>query len=263
MTTKGTSKLKKLGDEKKFDPVQKPAHYNAGGIECIDALKAATINLVGLDAVCTANAIKYLWRWKMKNGTEDLRKAIWYIDRLLKEYPERVAEVVHGAAQPPFVPQTGPTCVVCGKKNLSTAEGDGGDECQLSDGSWVCSGVCWDVVSDGVDLAVGAADGNATAKALCPRVETPPPPVGEHAEWFPGTLGKGSRRFIPYHVQVALMNDRADSDNHRPMDVNMWDDAMSEHRQRMCDGEYHNSNKRSPPPGPPDPPPKPPGNKVG
>jgi len=33
--------------------------------------------------VCTANAIKYLWRWKEKNGAEDLRKAQWYITKLL------------------------------------------------------------------------------------------------------------------------------------------------------------------------------------
>lgn len=67
------------------DNVNHPAHYTAGGIECIDALKAATVDLVGLEAVCTANAIKYLWRWKHKNGVEDLNKAMWYIKRLIKE----------------------------------------------------------------------------------------------------------------------------------------------------------------------------------
>ena len=67
------------------DNVNHPSHYTAGGIECIDALKAATAELRGIEAVCTANAIKYLWRWKCKNGTEDLRKAIWYIERLIKE----------------------------------------------------------------------------------------------------------------------------------------------------------------------------------
>lgn len=60
-----------------------PDHYKQGDVECIDALEAATINLKGIDAVCTANAIKYLWRWKEKNGVEDLRKAQWYINRLL------------------------------------------------------------------------------------------------------------------------------------------------------------------------------------
>ena len=60
-----------------------PDHYRQGAVECIDALEAATINLTGINAVCTANAIKYLWRWKEKNGLEDLRKANWYINKLL------------------------------------------------------------------------------------------------------------------------------------------------------------------------------------
>lgn len=65
------------------DKVDHPAHYTAGGVECIDALAAATTGLLGIEAVCTANAIKYLWRWRLKNGVEDLRKARWYIDRLI------------------------------------------------------------------------------------------------------------------------------------------------------------------------------------
>jgi hypothetical protein len=71
--------------EPEHDAVSKPKHYNQGGIECIEALKAATTRLTGIEAVCTANAIKYLWRWRDKNGAEDIRKAIWYCERLLKE----------------------------------------------------------------------------------------------------------------------------------------------------------------------------------
>jgi hypothetical protein len=67
------------------DNVNHPSHYTQGGIECIDALKAATAGLEGIEAVCTANAIKYLWRWKHKNGVEDIDKAIWYLERLRKE----------------------------------------------------------------------------------------------------------------------------------------------------------------------------------
>lgn len=67
-----------------FDAVN-PDHYRQGDVECIDALAAATVNLSGIEAVCTANAIKYLWRWKQKNGVEDLKKAQWYIDRLIDE----------------------------------------------------------------------------------------------------------------------------------------------------------------------------------
>ena len=67
------------------DTVNHPSHYTQGGIECIEAIKAATVGLEGIEAVCTGNAIKYLWRWKQKNGAEDLKKAIWYIERLIKE----------------------------------------------------------------------------------------------------------------------------------------------------------------------------------
>jgi len=35
-------------------------------------------------------------------------------------------------------------CCMCGKTGLSTVEGDGGQECELSDGRWVCSGACYD-----------------------------------------------------------------------------------------------------------------------
>ena len=66
------------------DMVNHPAHYTAGGIECIDTLAAATVDLTGIEAVCTANAIKYLWRWKLKNGAEDLKKAQWYINHLIE-----------------------------------------------------------------------------------------------------------------------------------------------------------------------------------
>lgn len=64
--------------------IDHPRHYTSGGIECIDALEAATQGLEGIEAVCTANAIKYLWRWKLKNGTQDLEKARWYINKLIE-----------------------------------------------------------------------------------------------------------------------------------------------------------------------------------
>lgn len=72
-------------EEQGCDSVNHPGHYTQGKVECIDALVAATINLQGIEAVCTANAIKYLWRWKQKNGVEDLKKAKWYIDKLMQE----------------------------------------------------------------------------------------------------------------------------------------------------------------------------------
>lgn len=64
------------------DTVNHPDHYQ-GKVECIDAIEAATEGLVGIEAVCTGNAIKYLWRWKKKGGRQDLEKARWYINKLL------------------------------------------------------------------------------------------------------------------------------------------------------------------------------------
>ena len=75
-------------DDDGHDMVSHPKHYTQGGIECIDALKAATVGKRGIEAVCVANVIKYLWRYEKKNGIEDIRKAKFYIERLLKELEE-------------------------------------------------------------------------------------------------------------------------------------------------------------------------------
>lgn len=45
-------------------------------------------------------------------------------------------------------PEATATCCVCGKTGLSTAEGDGGEECQLTDGRWTCSEACWEKAAD-------------------------------------------------------------------------------------------------------------------
>lgn len=66
-----------------LDTVNHPKHYTQGKIECIDAIESAVADLSGLDAVCTANVIKYVWRWKHKNGSQDLRKAQWYLNKLI------------------------------------------------------------------------------------------------------------------------------------------------------------------------------------
>ena len=69
----------------KFDMVNSPSHYVQGDIECIDAIAEVVKHLDGMEAMCTGNAIKYLWRWKHKNGAEDLKKAVWYIQRMINE----------------------------------------------------------------------------------------------------------------------------------------------------------------------------------
>jgi hypothetical protein len=75
-----------MADDK--DMVNSPAHYTQGDIECIDAIAQVVKDLDGMEAMCTGNAIKYLWRWKHKNGVEDLKKAQWYLQRMIDNFTE-------------------------------------------------------------------------------------------------------------------------------------------------------------------------------
>ena len=64
--------------------VNHPDHYQSKtGIEVIDVIEAFTDGLNGVEAFDTGNAIKYICRWKNKNGVEDLEKARWYIEHLI------------------------------------------------------------------------------------------------------------------------------------------------------------------------------------
>jgi hypothetical protein len=65
----------------KNDNVNSPAHYNQAGIECLDAIAAATGD--GYEYYLQGNIIKYLWRYRYKNGIEDLKKAQFYLNRLI------------------------------------------------------------------------------------------------------------------------------------------------------------------------------------
>lgn len=67
------------------DVVNHPSHYTKGSIECIDAIDSATTGKSGIEAVCVANVIKYLWRYEEKNGLEDVKKAKWYLNKLISE----------------------------------------------------------------------------------------------------------------------------------------------------------------------------------
>lgn len=74
---------------KKQDNVNSPSHYTQGKVECIDAIESATMGLVGIVAVCVANVIKYVWRFALKNGIEDLDKADYYLQKLRKKVREQ------------------------------------------------------------------------------------------------------------------------------------------------------------------------------
>ena len=64
------------------DMVNSPIHYNKAGIETIDALEAMLVD--GFDYYLQGNIVKYLWRFRYKNGIEDLKKAQWYLNKLIE-----------------------------------------------------------------------------------------------------------------------------------------------------------------------------------
>ncbi|RQW09961.1 DUF3310 domain-containing protein [Paenibacillus rhizophilus] len=66
------------------DPVNRPKHYTSGKVECIDAIESAIAGLDANEAFLTGQVLKYMWRWKYKNGAEDLNKANWYLQRLIQ-----------------------------------------------------------------------------------------------------------------------------------------------------------------------------------
>ena len=64
--------------------VSHPLHYQSEtGMEAIDAIEAFTFDLKGVEAFDTGNVIKYICRWKNKDGVRDLEKAKWYLEHLI------------------------------------------------------------------------------------------------------------------------------------------------------------------------------------
>ena len=66
-----------------FDPVEKPAHYAGGDIECIDAMRAQ-MSTFEFQGHMKGNVVKYMWRWREKGGVESLKKARWYLNKLIE-----------------------------------------------------------------------------------------------------------------------------------------------------------------------------------
>lgn len=83
------------------DSVNHPAHYTAGGIECIDAIAAAlTCQTDPMHAWLTGQVLKYMWRWPLKNGLEDLKKARFYLDRLIADMERKSKEKAAESCMP-------------------------------------------------------------------------------------------------------------------------------------------------------------------
>jgi len=77
--------FKDFDDE--VDLVNNPPHYNVGGIECIDAILSATNH--NKEGYLQGNILKYVWRYDYKGGLEDLKKAQWYLNKLIEVYKEK------------------------------------------------------------------------------------------------------------------------------------------------------------------------------
>ena len=77
------------------NPVQReeinhPDRYVCGKFECIDVM----LDVFGADAIkhfCMLNAFKYIWRSEKKNGVEDIKKAVWYLNKYIELGGERNA----------------------------------------------------------------------------------------------------------------------------------------------------------------------------
>ena len=70
------------------DPVKHPNHYCYGKFECVEVIQELTAGASGPEGFLLGNVIKYLWRYRRKNGAEDLKKARRYIEMLIRLYED-------------------------------------------------------------------------------------------------------------------------------------------------------------------------------
>ena len=78
-----TKEEEAMDSPKPVDMVNNPPHYTQGGIECIDAIRAA-LTPDEFRGYCKGAALKYVWREKHKGGDESLAKAVWYLNEVVK-----------------------------------------------------------------------------------------------------------------------------------------------------------------------------------
>ena len=78
-----TPTIENFADEEPSDNVNHPSHYT-GRYECIDVMQDVFGN-EATDNFCLCNAFKYIWRARKKNGLEDVKKAVWYLNKYIEE----------------------------------------------------------------------------------------------------------------------------------------------------------------------------------
>ena len=100
-TERLTERLRQLdsscvSNDKVSENVNSPSHYCKGGMECIEAIRATCEGLDGVEAYYVGNVLKYIWRFKGKNGVEDLRKARHYLDWLIEQEEKNAEQRMEG-----------------------------------------------------------------------------------------------------------------------------------------------------------------------
>lgn len=70
-----------------MDDVNKPVHYNNGNVECIEAIRAASTK-EEFEGYLRGNVLKYIWRYRYKDNLKDLKKAQWYLNKLIESVDE-------------------------------------------------------------------------------------------------------------------------------------------------------------------------------
>ena len=66
-----------------MDNVNHPTHYTSTKIETIEIIRDK-LTAEAFEGLCIGNALKYATRYKLKNGLEDLKKARWYLDKIIR-----------------------------------------------------------------------------------------------------------------------------------------------------------------------------------
>jgi len=71
------------------DVVNKPSHYNSGGVECIEAIEAS-MEPEAFQGYLKGNTLKYIWRMSYKGkALEDCKKAQWYLNKLISTLEDK------------------------------------------------------------------------------------------------------------------------------------------------------------------------------
>lgn len=85
--------------EQMVDNVNHPAHYNTGKYESIDVM-VETQGAAAVKDFCICNAFKYIYRHRFKNGVEDIKKAIWYLNKYVElEEPNEANDEARSTAE--------------------------------------------------------------------------------------------------------------------------------------------------------------------